>query len=557
LDTIKISFIEDGKEVIVKKGENLLPFVKRYQKFHSSKIVAARFNNFIVELFRPLDINGKVRFIDLSEQDGVRIYQRGLLFILKIAIKKKFPDLKLHVLHSLGKGLYCEVSKDGKTIKLTEDEIKDLEKEMRSIVEKDEKFEKITLYKYQAFEIFKKEGMEEKINLFRYRKKKTIKLYKCEGFYDYLYGYMPPSTGYVDIFALRPYDQGFVLVHPDTTCPDRLPAYKELPKFSAIFLEYARWLKIMDIEYVYDLNEIITKGERAVASLILLAESLHENKISQIANDIARRKGTRLVLIAGPSSSGKTTFAKRLSVQLMVNGLRPVAISLDDYFLDREKTPRDESGNYDFDSLEALDVDLFNRNLLDLFKGKEVEIPRYDFKIGKRMKGRRLRIDKDQIVIVEGIHGLNEKLTEMIPRELKYKIYVSALTQLNLDNLNRIPTTDTRLIRRIVRDNKFRGYSAYETIKMWPNVRRGEERNIFPYQEEADVMFNSALVYELSVLKIFAEPLLVQVPDNAPEFTEALRLLKLLEYFLPITNIEDIPSHSILREFIGRSIFKY
>jgi len=330
-----------------------------------------------------------------------------------------------------------------------------------------------------------------------------------------------------------------------------------MPKLSKVFLEYARWLDVLEIEYVSDLNNIITQGERKVAELMLLAEALHEKKIADIADEISSRKGVRLILIAGPSSSGKTTFAKRLSIQLKINGLEPVAISLDDYFVDREKTPRDEEGNYDFDSIDALDVALFNQHLKELLEGKEVEIPKFNFKLGKRVKGKPVKLGKNNVLLVEGIHGLNERLTEAVPRDQKYKIYVSALTHLNIDDHNRFSTTDTRLIRRIVRDHKFRGYSAWETLKNWPNVRKGEERYIFPYQEEADVMFNSALIYEIPILKIFAEPLLIQVPEDSQEYSEALRLLKLLDFFLPITNVEDVPDKSILREFIGRSVFKY
>nr|WP_239525651.1 nucleoside kinase [Marinitoga litoralis] len=369
---------------------------------------------------------------------------------------------------------------------------------------------------------------------------------------------MPPSTGYTDQFDLIAIDNGFVIIHPTPKSPNRIPEYKHFPKLSYTFNEYKEWLKILEVSTVGELNELISKGPNDVIELIRVSEALHEKKYAQIADDIIKRKNVKLILIAGPSSSGKTTSAKRLSLQLKVNGLKPIPISLDDYFVDREKTPKDENGNYDFESIHALNLDLFNMHLTKLLNGEEVELPKFDFVHGKSLpSGKKIKLEPGQILIVEGIHGLNETLTASIPRDYKYKIYVSALTQMNLDSMNRITTTDTRLIRRIVRDFKFRGHNALATLKMWPSVRRGEERNIFPYQEEADVMFNSNLIYELSVLKIFAEPLLLSVDNCHSEYSEAKRLLKFLDYFLPITELEEIPRTSIIREFIGRSTFKY
>ncbi|ACB08537.1 nucleoside kinase [Thermotoga sp. RQ2] len=545
----------DGREIVLEENQNLFDIAREYQKYYRYKILAARVNNRIIELFRTPDRSGELEFLDLTDPDGLRIYQRGLVFLASLAVRKLNSEWRLKVLHSLGKGIYCEIYKGNELIVPDQNQVFAIKDKMRELVEKDLPIEKRTFYKDEAREILMKEGLVKTVNLFKYRKKRTVKLYHCDGFWAYFYGYLPPSTGRIDVFDVQPYNQGLVLVHPDPKTRE-LPVI-HMPKLSQVFLEYARWLNVLELEYVSDLNDIIARGERHVADLMLLSEALHEKKISDIADEIAKDKRKRLILIAGPSSSGKTTFAKRLSLQLRVNGLKPVAISLDDYFVDREKTPRDENGNYDFDSIEALDIELFNRNLQDLLAGKEVVLPKFNFKTGKRMRGPTLKLEKDNIIIVEGIHGLNERLTASIPKEQKFKIYVSALTQLNIDDHNRVTTTDTRLIRRIVRDYKFRGHTAYDTLKMWPNVRKGEERNIFPFQEEADVMFNSALVYEIPVLRIFAEPLLVQVPEDVPEYSEALRLLKLLDFFLPITNIEDIPDKSILREFIGRSIFKY
>lgn len=555
----KIKLYIDGKVYEIPQGETLEEIADEYRKEHNKIILGARINNTIVELFRPIDRSGEVTFITLDSQDGMRIYQRGLLFILHASVRKVFRDYTLKVLHTIGHGIYCEIRDNNTPINLSEDDIKNIKDEMYRWVREDYRFKKNELQKSQAITLFDAAGMEDKVKLLKYRKKKTVKVYEADGHFDYFYGYMPPSTGYLKWFEIVKYDQGFVLLLPRVENEKVIvPEFKPLPKLSNVFLEYSRWLEIMEINSVGDLNEVIAKGERAVTDLIILAEALHEKRIAMISEEIKKRESVRLVLIAGPSSSGKTTFSKRLMVQLKASGFKPVTISLDDYFVDRERTPRDENGNYDFEALEALDVELFNKNLVALFNGKEVEIPKFNFVLGRREpSGTKMRIEKDQIIIVEGIHGLNPKLTELVPEELKFKIYASALAQLNLDNVNRLHTTDVRLIRRMVRDSKFRGHDALATLRMWDSVRRGEERNIFPYQENADAMFNSALVYELAVLKIFAEPLLAVVPDDAPESTEANRLLKILDYFLPITNIEDIPRTSIIREFIGRSAFRY
>ncbi|SHN57080.1 uridine kinase [Fervidobacterium gondwanense DSM 13020] len=555
----KIKLYIDGKVYEIPQGGTLEEIADEYGKEHNKIILGARINNTIVELFRPINRSGEVTFITLDSQDGMRIYQRGLLFILHASVRKVFRDYTLKVLHTIGHGIYCEIRDNNTPVNLSEDDIKAIRDEMYQWVKGDYRFKKNELQKSQAMTLFDAAGMEDKVKLLKYRKKKTVKVYEADGHFDYFYGYMPPSTGYLKWFEIVKYDQGFVLLLPRVENEKVIvPEFKPLPKLSNVFLEYSRWLEIMEINSVGDLNEVIAKGERAVTDLIILAEALHEKRIAMISEEIKKRESVRLVLIAGPSSSGKTTFSKRLMVQLKASGFKPVTISLDDYFVDRERTPRDENGNYDFEALEALDVELFNKNLVDLFNGKEVEIPKFNFVLGKReSSGTKMKIEKDQIIIVEGIHGLNPKLTELVPEELKFKIYASALAQLNLDNVNRLHTTDVRLIRRMVRDSKFRGHDALATLRMWDSVRRGEERNIFPYQENADAMFNSALVYELAVLKIFAEPLLAVVPDDAPESTEANRLLKILDYFLPITNIEDIPRTSIIREFIGRSAFRY
>ncbi|MBO8160118.1 MAG: nucleoside kinase [Thermosipho sp. (in: Bacteria)] len=558
MQNLELIFKQTNEKIFLPIGSTLLEIYGKFQKYYDSPIVAAKINNTIVELFRPLYKPGEIEFLDINSVDGFRIYQRGLLFLLKISLKKLFPDFTLKVSHSIGKAIFCQLkNKNGKLL-LTEHYVEKIKNEMDNLIAQNKQFKKHELLKKEAIELFKKFGYYDKINLLKYRKKKTVKIYQLDDYYDYFYGYMPPNTGILKYYDLKPYSEGFVLILPEFKNKEPILNFKPLPKLNAVFLEYEKWLEIMNIDSVGDLNDIIANGERSVTDLIIMSEALHEKRIAFIAEEIKKRKNIRLILIAGPSSSGKTTFSKRLMVQLRASGLRPITISLDDYFVDREKTPKNEKGEYDFEALEAIDIELFNKHLLDLIEGKEVEIPKFDFTIGKRKpKGTLLKIEKDQPIIIEGIHGLNPKLTELIPDDFKFKIYASALTQINLDDTNRIHTTDTRLLRRIVRDSKFRNHNAYFTLKIWPNVRKGEEKNIFPYQENADIMFNSALVYEIPVLKIFAEQLLITVPDGVPETSEATRLLKILDYFLPITNIEDIPRTSLIREFIGRSVFKY
>jgi uridine kinase len=479
--------------------------------------------------------------------------QRGLIFTLYIAAKELFPNRKLKVLHSVENGLYCEL---GNWVQNSE--IEQLKKRMQELIEANHTFTKHKLDKRLAITKFEENGDLEKVRLFRFRKKSTVNVYKCGDleYINYFYGYMPPSTGCLKPFNLEVYGQGFLLLTATQQSPDVLPKHNQLQKFSQVFLQYQRWGEILGIETVGDLNKKIADGK--IKDIILMSEALHAKKITNMAEEISRNLEKRIILIAGPSSSGKTTTAKRLKLQLMAEGLKPVTISLDDYFVDREKTPKDEQGNYNFESIDALNLELFNNHLLDLLEGKAVQIPRFDFVKGKGyLTGERFKISKEQPLIIEGIHGLNEKLTQSIPREWKFKIYVSALTQLSIDDINRIPTTDTRLIRRIVRDNSTRGHSAIKTIRMWQSVRKGETQYIFPFQEEADYMFSSALVYELAVLKMYAEQLLVQIEDDCEENIESKRLLKFLEYFLPITSTDYIPKNSIIREFVGGSVFEY
>lgn len=542
--------LKDGTLLKVDKGTTLEDIKELVKDKYKVLIVAGKVNNALRELNYKLDKDSNVEFIDLTTTDGQRIYKRSLAFVFIRAAMELLPECKVTVEHSLSKGLYCEIHYKRP---INEDDVEKIEQRMKEIIDEDVPFEKQTVSKDKAREIFKKFGMNAKEKLLQYREKDFINIYSCGWLKNYFYGYMVPRTGYLKTFKLKFYLPGVIIQYPTKEQPDRIPEFVEQGKLAVIFKEAERWGKILNIGYVANLNDIIQKKE--YPELIRVAEALHEKKIAQIADMITESK-KRLVLIAGPSSSGKTTFAQRLLIQLKVNGLNPITLSTDDYFVDRELTPKDEEGNYDFEALEAVDLELFNDHLAKLIQGEEVEIPTFNFYKGRReYRGRRLKIFKEQPIIIEGIHGLNEKLTKDIPQSKKFKIYISALTQLNIDAHNRIPTTDTRLIRRIVRDSKYRGHSALTTLKQWASVRRGEEKNIFPFQEEADIMFNSALVYELAVLKKYAEPLLNEIEENEPEYSEAKRLLKFLSYFTSIDDDKYIPQTSILKEFIGGSCF--
>lgn len=513
--------------------------------------VAALVNNKLRELTYKIKENDEIRFVDLSNTDGIRIYQRGLSYLLIRSAKEVFENIEIKISHSLSKGLFFEV--DYKRL-LTEDDIRIINKKMLEIVDKNEPFNKITVSKEEAKDIFHKFNMQSKKHLLDYREYDYINLYQSDWMKKYFFGYMVPSTGYLKTFELVLYDNGIILRHPTRFSPFEIPEFIELPNITKVFKEYKKWASIMDCSYVSSLNQIIKNGE--YKDLIQITEVFQENKIGEIA-DLITNEEKRVILIAGPSSSGKTTFANRLRIQLRVNGLNPVTLSTDDYFVERDETPIDENGEYDFESIEAVDLDLFNENLKAILQGERVQLPEFNFKTGrKEYNGKELKINRDQPIIIEGIHGLNPKLTFDIFEKEKFKIYISALTQLNIDKHNRIPTTDARLIRRIVRDNNYRGNSAKDTLKQWPSVRRGEERNIFPYQEDADVMFNSAIIYELAVMKKHVEPLLKEIHEDDEMYMEALRLLKFLQYFEIIDDDELIPNNSILKEFIGGSIFR-
>ncbi len=536
--------------VNVEEGATYETLVKNLVRGHSPTVVAVRCGNVLKELTETVSENCEVELVDLSSSDGEKIYQRSLSFIMIRAAMELFKGIKVRIEHSLSKGLYCEFDYDKHLLQADYDAI---EHRMNEIIKADDPFIKSVVTIEEAQAIFGSYGMDSKVNILNYRKSDTVNIYQCGELKNYFYGYMVPSTRYIHEFKMIKYDEGVILMHPTKYSPFQVPAFEESPKIAEIFRESERWGNIMDIGYVGNLNDLI-KAEKHT-ELIQIAEALHEKKVAAIADQITEKK-KRVILIAGPSSSGKTTFANRLRIQLKVNGLHPITISTDNYFVDRTLTPRDENGDLDFESIDAVDVALFNEHIMKLLDGESVDLPVFNFHVGKReYRNKPIQITEDQPIIIEGIHGLNEKLTSQIFKKDKFKIYVSALTQLNIDEHNRIPTTQSRLIRRIVRDNQFRGHSAVKTIGMWHSVRRGEEKNIFPFQEEADAIFNTALPYELAVLKKHAEPLLEAIGQDNPAYGEALLLLKFLSYFESIEDDNLVPYVSILKEFIGGSAF--
>lgn len=517
-------------------------------------IVGALVNNELKEMDYNIFKPKRVRFIDVTHPDGMRMVVRSLCFLLHKAVTDLYPGAFLNIEHSVSRGFYCEI--DHMTEPLTDDVVGRIRERMRDLVKADLPFRREEVETDEAVRRFERAGMYVKSRLFSHRVELYTSVYYLGDTVGYFYGYLVPSTGVLDVFDVVRYFDGLLLRFPSSTDPVRLEDVVRQDKMFEIFQEHKDWADILGLAYVDSLNDAIDRAEGD--EVIRIAEALHEKKVAEMAEKIAaERDRIRLVLAAGPSSSGKTTFAKRLGVQLKVAGLLPLAISLDDFFVDRDKTPRDADGEYDFESLHALDIARFNRDLNGLMNGDGVALPRYDFHSGKSVtSGETVQISRDHVIIVEGIHGLNPELIPEISDECVYRIYVSALTQISIDGQNRIPTTDNRLLRRLVRDHRYRGHDALETLRRWPSVRRGEERNIFPYQENADIMFNSALLYELAVLKGYAEPLLKGVYQNQPEYAEVKRLLKFLSYFR-ILDSRSIPPTSILREFLGGSSFSY
>jgi len=493
-----------------------------------------------------------IEYFDITSTYGHGIYVRSLYFILYKSIKTLFPQAKLNILHSISGGKYCEIENLNqpldKSVLLT---IKD---KMNEIIAADLPFIRKEVPYNEAIEIFKEQGMGEEKSIFQETRKMYLTVYQLDDVVNYYYGSLLPSTSYITLYELALYEHGLLLKVPNRKRPGTIPPTQKNPKLYSVYQQFKEWSNRLGTPYIHNLNEKIASGQ--VGDLILTTEALQEKVWANVADEIQRRKA-KMVLISGPSSSGKTTSCKRLSVQLSVIGYHPVQISVDDFFKEREQTPRDKSGNYNFEDLGAIDLKLFNKTLNELLAGEEVELPVFNFQIGKKeWRGKKISMQENSILVIEGIHCLNPKLTASIAEETKYKIFVSALTSLSVDTQNPIPTTDTRLIRRIIRDFNYRGYSALDTLKRWQSVRAGEEKNIFPYQENADIMFNTSLIYELAVLRPYAMPILLAVPEHEPEFAEAIRLIKFLWFFKPISD-DMIPGTSILREFVGGSKFIY
>jgi len=554
MNTIDIYCVNTGEKRVYPLGVTLMEIKDDFQVKLDNPIIGALVNNKVKELSFVFVKNKKVEFIDYSHPDGLRMYVRSLFFILFAAVREVFPQVKLKMMHGISRGYYCELS--GLERPITDSDIFAIKSEMQLLVDKNIPFEKIGLPTEEAVEICNKQNLRYKAKLFEQQGALFSYLYFMGDQANYFYGHQVPSTGYLTVYDLVPYYDGLLLRIPKPKKFSELQPYSRHDKLFGIFQEHKDWAEILNVPNVANLNENTINGQ--AGDIIKISEALHEKKIAEIANLIyGVRDKVKIVLIAGPSASGKTTFSKRLMVQLAVNGLKPTMISLDDYFIDREKTPKDEHGEYDFEAIEAIDIEYFNQQLVELFNGEIVELPKFNFTVGQKFpSGKKLQLGPGSILVVEGIHGMNPNLIPHVNPENTFKIFLSALTQISIDDQNHISTTDNRMIRRMIRDSKYRNYSAAETIRRWPSVRAGEDKNIFPFQENADVMFNSALVYELAVLKKYAEPLLKSVTESQPEFSESNRLLKFLSYFKAIDDLE-IPPTSLIREFLGGSSFTY
>ena len=546
---MKIQF--EDKIINLEKSDTIQNILKDEIKSSQYVVVGAVFNNTYVNLNYQVQEDGKVELIDVSSKVGSKIYRATLVYILAKAFETLYPDKKLDVNYQLNNSMFCDVE----GIDITEEMIQNVSDEMRRIVKKNLPIRQVIMNREQAKKFYEENNTAKGKLQYDLEDNDKIYMYFCEDYYNYCYSTIANRTGVAKIFELIKYDNGFLMRYPSSSAPNQLPKLIQTKKLAWALNEYEDIHRILNIETVYRLNKAVE--ENTIKDYIMLDEALHEKKIAKIADKIAKNRNIKMVLIAGPSSSGKTTFAQRLGIQLRLNRIKPVTISVDNYFVERPDTPKDENGEYDFESIEAIDLKLFNDHLTKLLNGEEVEMPKFDFKVGtKKYDGTKLKLEKDEVLVIEGIHCLNDRLTSSIPKEQKYKIYISALTVLNMDRYNRISTTDTRLIRRMVRDYKFRGYSAEHTISTWNMVNRGEERNIFPYQEQANSIFNTSLIYELGVLKGFAMPLLQEIKNTEPEHAEAQRLIDMLRYFKTISP-DYVPTNSLLKEFIGGGDFKY
>lgn len=531
------------------KTENIKVIDLLKDEIEKNNIIACKFNNEVKSLGFELKQDGKIDLLDISDRDGRRIYIRGLVYVLSKAFESLYPEAKTTINYQLSNSMLCEVV----DAEVSDEMIKNINEKFKEIVDKNLPIIKKEMSKTEAKEFYSVEKSEKGKLQIEYGKKDNVSLYFCEDYYNYFYGILPISTGFAKIYEIIKYHNGILIRYPNKTEPNKLPVFEENKKLLETLDEYEELHEFLYVQTLYKLNRIIKRNK--IKEYILLDEALHEKKLTKIADDIVSREKVKVVLIAGPSSSGKTTFAHRLGIQLRLNGLKPVTLSVDNYFVERPDNPKDKDGNYDFECIEAIDTKLFNEHIVKLLNGEEIEVPTFDFEQGtKRYNGEKMRLKENQILVIEGIHCLNDKLTPLIPKNQKYKIYISCLTVLNLDYNNRISTTDSRLIRRIVRDSQFRGYSALHTLQMWESVNRGEVNNIFPYQEEADSMFNSSLIYEIAVLKDYALPLLKEIKNDCPEYSEAKKLISMLEYFESVPT-DYVPQNSLLREFLGGSIF--
>lgn len=534
--------------VTASESDTLEAVADRFKDYYEDDIILGIVNGRLRELNKKIKSDCELSFVTTADRDGRRTYRRSVVLLLQRAIYDVYGSMtQLHVMHSLGEGYYCQLEKS-----VTEHDIDRIVCSMHSFVEKDLPITKHSAKTQYAEQLFKEKGLHDKERLLHYRRSSRVNLYELDGVVDYFYGFMAPSTGMLKYFDIVSYESGFVLLFPGAHSRIVEPLVTSNKLFHTLD-DSREWSKMLGIGTIGSLNDAIAAGRGQ--EIMLLQEALMEQKIGNLAAQIASDDKKKFVMIAGPSSSGKTSFANRLSIQLIAKGRKPHPLSLDDYYVDREFCPKNPDGSFDFECLESIDIKLFNEDMNRLLKGEAVDMPSFNFKTGKReYRGRKLTLGADDILVIEGIHGLNDRLSQLIPPEHKFKIYISALTQLNIDEHNPLSTTDERLIRRIVRDARTRGTNAMETIAMWPSVRKGERENIFPFQEQADVMFNSALVYELAVLKVYAEPLLFGIERDCPEYLEAKRLLKLLDYFLPMP-ADGIPNNSLLREFVGGSCF--
>lgn len=550
---IKIHIQNSHKNLTIPFGMTVQQLAKEENIRLEYPVMGALINNKVRECAYRIHKPCTIKFFDMTSTYGHLMYIRSVYFILHKAVKDILPkQVKLKILHSISGGKYCEL--DNLDQPLDQHLVSQLYKRMHEIVESDLPFERMELPSEEAVRLFKDEGLDDKYELLRHRTRIYTSIYKLGNAVNYYFGNLAPSTGVIHLFSLELYESGLLLKVPQPQHPNTLSHTHQVPKLFSVYQDYKKWANTIGIPYVYALNKKIMEGK--IQDMILITEAYHEKLLAQIADQIHDRQ-SKVVLISGPSSSGKTTSCKRLSVQLGILGYNPVQISVDDFFVEREQTPKDENGDFDFESIDAIDLKLFNNTLTHLLQGEEVPLPTFDFSQGKKLwKGNTIQLKENSILVIEGIHCLNPRLTEQINDDIKFKLFVSALTCISIDQQNPIPTTDNRLIRRIIRDYNYRGYSAQETISRWPSVRRGENRNIFPFQENADAMFNTSLICEMGVLKQYAIPILAAVPENCEEFAEAYRLLKFLSYFKVIPE-NNIPGTSILREFVGGSKFKY